>query len=242
MRNFSLWNKTLNLKLIWLLFSKSDSLWVAWMHNHYLRQGSFWNAPIRTASFWIWKTMLSLRPLARRFLWCDVSDGQSSSFWFDHWLDLGPLIDVVGQDGPQLMGIPIESRVSDAGTSRGWRLPPSRTRNQSLAAVRDCLLRTPLPSSVEHSDCFEWIVPGSATTIFSSALTWDHLRPRVPRPPWHTGVWFKGCIPKHAFHFWVVILNRLPVRDRLVRWGLEVSDKCLLCTQNIDSGSSLLVV
>ncbi|CAG7889416.1 unnamed protein product [Brassica rapa] len=108
--------------------------------------------------------MLSLRPLARRFLRCDVSDGQSSSFWFDHWLDLGPLIDVVGQDGPQLMGIPIESRVSDAGTSRGWRLPPSRTRNQSLAAVRDCLLRTPLPSSVEHSDCFEWIVPGDTAS------------------------------------------------------------------------------
>lgn len=107
LRNFSLWNMTLNLKLIWLLFSKSDSLWVAWMRNHYLRQGSFWNAPIRTASSWIWKTMLSLRPLTRRFLRCYVSDGQSSSFWFDHWLDMGPLIDVVGQDGPQLMGIPI---------------------------------------------------------------------------------------------------------------------------------------
>lgn len=63
----------------------------------------------------------------------------------------------------------------------------------------------------------------------------------MPRPPWHTGVWFKGCIPKHAFHFWVVILNRLPVRDRLVRWGLEVSDKCLLCTQNIETRDHLFL-
>lgn len=232
LRNFSLWNKTLNLKLIWLLFSKSDSLWVAWIRSHYLRHDSFWNTPLRTVSSWIWKAMLSLRPLAKRFLRCDVSNGQSASFWFDHWFDLGPLIDLVGNNGPQLMGIPIDSKVSEAYDSRGWRLPPARTRNHSLAAIRECLLRTPIPLQDALADCFDWIIPGSETTTFSSALTWDHLRPRAARTSWSKIVWFKGCVPKHAFNFWVAFLDRLPVRDRLVRWGLEVSDRCLMCSQS----------
>lgn len=68
LRNFSIWNKTLALKLIWLLFSKSDSLWVAWMRHHNLRDYSFWSAPNSATGSWIWKSLLSLRPLAQRFM------------------------------------------------------------------------------------------------------------------------------------------------------------------------------
>ncbi|XP_013651351.1 uncharacterized protein LOC106356058 [Brassica napus] len=53
LRNFSLWNKTLNLKLIWLLFSNSDSLWVAWMRKHNLKDHRFWSAPAMATSSWI---------------------------------------------------------------------------------------------------------------------------------------------------------------------------------------------
>lgn len=211
------------------------------MRSHYLRQVSFWNVPMRPTSSWIWKSMLSLRPLARRFVRCVVSNGQSFSFWFDSWLDLGPLIDLVGHEGPQLMGIPIDSRVSDAYDSHGWRLPPSRTRNQRLAAVRDSLLRTPVPNPSDPPDCFDWIIPGSATTNFSASLTWDHLRSRSPRVPWFRIVWSKGCIPKHAFNFWVALLDRLPVRDRLVRWRVEVSDRCLFCSQGIETRDHLFL-
>lgn len=68
LRNFSLWNKTLNLKLIWLLFSKSDSLWVAWMRKHNIREHSYWNAPASVNNSWIWKVLISLRPFAMKFL------------------------------------------------------------------------------------------------------------------------------------------------------------------------------
>ncbi|CAN7002699.1 unnamed protein product [Brassica rapa subsp. trilocularis] len=29
------------------------------------------------------------------------------------------------------------------------------------------------------------------------------------------------AIPKHAFRTWLIILNRLPTRDRLREWGLD---------------------
>lgn len=42
-KRFSVWNATLCLRLIWLLFSNSGSLWVAWQHHHHkLDSYSFW--------------------------------------------------------------------------------------------------------------------------------------------------------------------------------------------------------
>ena len=77
----------------------------------------------------------------------------------------------------------------------------------------------------QHS-CHESFTSSSCVCKISKiSLTWDH--------PWSKIVWFKGCIPKHAFNFWVAFLNRLPVRDRLIRWGLEVSDRSVLRAQRL---------
>lgn len=53
---------------------------------------------------------MALRPIAK----CFVANGQVANFWFDHWNDLGPLIDFVGVDGPRKLGINITSTVVDA--------------------------------------------------------------------------------------------------------------------------------
>lgn len=37
-------------------------------------------------------------------------------------------------------------------------------------------------------------------------------------------------MPKHAFNFWTANLDRLPVKTRLVSWGLDISISCLLCS------------
>ncbi|XP_010490042.1 PREDICTED: uncharacterized protein LOC104767758 [Camelina sativa] len=39
-RRFTEWNTALNLKLIWLLFTASGSLWVAWQKSHYLHNSA----------------------------------------------------------------------------------------------------------------------------------------------------------------------------------------------------------
>lgn len=36
-------------------------------------------------------------------------------------------------------------------------------------------------------------------------------------------------MPKHAFICWLTIMNRLPTKDRLLKWGLNVDVMCLLC-------------
>lgn len=50
-----------------------------------------------------------------------------------------------------------------------------------------------------------------------------------PTVPWYNFIWFKSGIPKHDFHAWISVRDRLPTRDRLRSWGMSVPSACLLC-------------
>ncbi|KAL1192898.1 putative ribonuclease H protein [Cardamine amara subsp. amara] len=43
LRRYEVWNNTLCLRLVWLLFSQGGSLWVAWHQHHSLKNMSFWS-------------------------------------------------------------------------------------------------------------------------------------------------------------------------------------------------------
>ena len=38
-------------------------------------------------------------------------------------------------------------------------------------------------------------------------------------------------VPKHAFIAWMVVFNRLPTKDRMNKWGIELECCCSLCKQ-----------
>lgn len=120
LKDLLVWNKVFALKLIFLLFSKSDSLWVAWCRSCKLKRSSFWSLSVKSGGSSMWKQILKLRPLARGFLNCDLGDGKLCKFWWDSWTPFGPLIDFVGQEGPRLMGVPKMATVSDTITGAGW--------------------------------------------------------------------------------------------------------------------------
>ncbi|CAN7105201.1 unnamed protein product, partial [Brassica rapa subsp. narinosa] len=187
LRDFSLWNKALILRLVWLLFSNSGSLWVAWNREHRLKRTNYWLAETRQTHSWIWKALLSLRPLARLFLGCKIGNGLSASYWCDDWLPLGPLIHFIGDDGPCKMGIPIRATVAEGCRNGLWRLPSSRycclcgqqqeTRDHlflhcSIAGQLWSMvlprLGTPTVTFPEWSDLIQWLL--SPTSGLSSTL------------------------------------------------------------------------
>ena len=63
---------------------------------------------------WIWRKLLKLRDIACQFLRIEVKDGLDTFFWHDNWLHLGKLIDITGPAGPNLLGIPLNAKVTDA--------------------------------------------------------------------------------------------------------------------------------
>lgn len=86
------WNKVLALKLVWLIFSENFSLWSSWIRVNMIGSNDFWTLDVRRHDSWIWKSICSLREVARQFLVCEIGSGITASFWQDSWTSLGPLI------------------------------------------------------------------------------------------------------------------------------------------------------
>ncbi|KAG7547383.1 F-box domain [Arabidopsis suecica] len=239
LRRLGIWNSTLCLKLVWLLFSGSGSLWVAWHHHHHIKGKSFWSLNPSTKDSWNWRSLLNLRPLAERFVQCKLGNGRLASFWFDSWCPLGPLIKYFGVDGPSLLRLPIHCSVADAWDDNGWILPPSRSlRALPLIDLLDSV--TPVFSSLEE-DSYFWVIQGIKFNRFPTAITWESTRPRTTTKDWATSVWFKGATPKHAFTMWTAQLQRLPTRARLASWGLPIPSTCCLCSIHEETHEHLLL-
>ncbi|KAG7632554.1 Reverse transcriptase zinc-binding domain [Arabidopsis suecica] len=131
LRWFSEWNTTLNLKLVWWLFSGGGSLWVDWHRYHHLQGlgdasvSKFWTSQELVSDSWNWKCLLRLRPLAERFLRCNIGNGLTARFWTDNWTPFGPLLIHIGAAGPNRLRIPMEASVADATQGISWGLPVS---------------------------------------------------------------------------------------------------------------------
>lgn len=149
-----------------------------------------------------------MRDLAKQFIRCEIGDGKRASFWFDQWSDFGPLIDYMGIDGPRVMGIPIQSTVSTILNQDGWNFPKRATRSDSVRNIKTTLL-SKRPPNQQKKDLYLWGLGAKDSTRFSSAKTWDSIRPSGNKVTWMGMVWFKNAIPKHSFHFWTTLLNRL---------------------------------
>ena len=64
---------------------------------------------------------------------------------------------------------------------------------------------------------------------YKAAEVWSVIRKRKEKVGWHKLVWFNLNMPKHAFIAWLAMLNRLPTKDRLMVWGMEMEGNCVFC-------------
>ena len=227
LRDFGLWNKTLCLKLLWLLFANGASLWATWMKSNRIKDESVWSCDVDKAKSWTWRALLHLRYLASRFLRAQVGNGRLISFWWDIWTPFGKLIEYFGPDGPRELSIPIQASISAACNSEGWLVRGARS--PAAETLQIFLTTIPLPSLVSENDSFVWHVNDTALERFSVKRTWEVLRHRAPTQPWSSYIWFKGAIPRHSFNMWLAQLDRLPTRARLSQWSTNIPSSCCLC-------------
>lgn len=239
LRDLILWNKTLNLKLIWLLYQENESLWASWCKEHRLKGISLWSIDEEKQGSWIWKSILKLRPVAERFLRCHVGNGRTASFWYDQWTPLGVLISFLGPSGPRALGVPLNSTVADACTPVGWKLRHART--PAAESLQLYLCTVPLPSTSDVSDAYVWEVDNVELEAFSTKRTWESIRNRRERQSWTEIVWYKGAIPSQAFMMWMTHLDRLPTRERIAIWAVNSLDSCCICNVYLESRDHLFL-
>nr|GEW85376.1 hypothetical protein [Tanacetum cinerariifolium] len=62
---------------------------------------------------------------------------------------------------------------------------------------------------------------GAPTPPHVMAICMDNIRPRGDEVGWYGVVWFSQCIPRHAFHLWLVIKRKLKTQDNLRQWDVS---------------------
>ncbi|XP_019095172.1 PREDICTED: uncharacterized protein LOC109130228 [Camelina sativa] len=209
------------------LFSARDSLWADWIRNNKIKDSVFWSIDEKKTTSWTWKSLLHLRPLARRFIRCNVGSGIKASFWFDWWTPFGPLIDFLGDSEPAQTGIPLKGSVANACSMTGWRLRPARSPQAELLHFHLTTLHLPASSIVD--DSYFWRIEDIDLEAFSTKKTWEAIRHRQQPLSWASQVWYKGAIPRHTFMMWIVFLNMIPTRTRLASWGMQIDTTCCIC-------------
>lgn len=91
------------------------------------RRKRFWITQDSTRLSPTVRSMIQLKPLLYDFMRCQVNDGKSSSFCYDYWTLLGPLIEVLGDDVPRILRIREGATVSQASVNGAWFLHPARS-------------------------------------------------------------------------------------------------------------------
>ncbi|KAK1440845.1 hypothetical protein QVD17_06677 [Tagetes erecta] len=73
---------------------------------------------------------------------------------------------------------------------------------------------------------------------FSIHNVWETIRYRSAEVDWYNIVWFTNCIPRHAFHVWLVCRKKLNTQDKMRTWDMNMRC-CPLCVKDMDSHAHL---
>ncbi|XP_022042083.1 uncharacterized protein LOC110944745 [Helianthus annuus] len=189
---------------------------------------------------WGWRKLLAIRNMVRPFIWKSIGSGSETNAWSDIWCDLGPLRKFITPRIIANAGFHLQSSLADIVSPNGqWRWPIAW---YNLFPV----LINLIPPSIRENvrDRLVWKDLEGNTCHFTSWEVWNSIRIHDNKVNWVNMVWFKQCIPKHSFHIWLVIRNKLKTQDRLSVWeaGSETNLKlmcCPLCCFDRDSRDHL---
>lgn len=88
-------------------------------------------------------------------------------------------------------------------------------------------------------DMVKWRSNKGNLVKFNVNRAWKDLRSQEEKVPWNKVVWFSNLIPWHAFIVWLMIHERLPTQDRVLKWHPDKGMKCALCGEVSDSHKHL---
>ncbi|XP_020243287.1 uncharacterized protein LOC109821515 [Asparagus officinalis] len=91
------------LKLIWRLLT-TNTLWTNWINVRYVRGANFWESTSNLLDSGTWKHISSLKGKALNCIRKTIGNGETTSLWFDPWLQEGRIIELLHHLTSQLTG------------------------------------------------------------------------------------------------------------------------------------------
>lgn len=183
----------------------------------------------------MWKKILKTRAIAKGFHRVEVKNGETTSFWNDHWSSMGRLIDVVGERGHIELGIRANETVAEAILIHRRR----NHRSDVLNKVEEELDKVRNEENLMEDIALWKSKEDVYKKNFSSKNTWQMIRQDHTVQEWSRGVWFKHATPKYSFHIWTAMRNRLITCDRILKWNPTINPTCVLCQQSMETRNHL---
>ncbi|KAL0663062.1 hypothetical protein Bca4012_099899 [Brassica carinata] len=232
------WNVACILKLIWLLFFRPDSVWVCWFKEVILKGelSNYWTVRPSNTFSWLVNKLIKARELVYPLLRRRLGNGATTAFWVDNWSPFGNLSNFLNTRSSRL-GIPHSATVASLHCNDRWLLPPARTEDQLALQIHLTTV-----TLVDSDDYYEWEVEGRLRSRYNMGEIYTYLKGPQPLVPWSKVVWSSYGIPRQSFLTWLVLLDRCPTKDRLIRWGIQVNPNCLLCNASHESRNHLFFV
>ncbi|KAJ9536468.1 hypothetical protein OSB04_un000349 [Centaurea solstitialis] len=234
LRKLATWNRAMVAKHLWDVLTSRSTLWVDWIRLHYSQDASLWMVVPKPTWSWMFRKLLELRPLIRRFVVSNIGNGLSTYAWSDRWLDCGALMDCITFRRFARLGFSHNTKVRQVIEVCGNEWPVEWI--QCCGELDHCQIPA---INVTSQDMVQWRRLDGSLGPFTVKDAYTDLSGSLESIRWATPVWFKNCIPKHAFCMWVACHGRLPTQDRLT-WKHEPPDLiCPLCGTCMDSHDHL---
>lgn len=125
-KDLGAWNTACCLRLVWLLFFQSGSVWVAWFKSEVLNGSlsNYWTMNTNPKHSWLANKLLKLRGVVFTWIKVRVGNGRICRFWTDNWSPFGCLQDYIVRGTTSRLGIPLHATLSDLYVDGQWILPP----------------------------------------------------------------------------------------------------------------------
>ncbi|GKE04731.1 uncharacterized protein Tco_1396749 [Tanacetum coccineum] len=135
-------------------------------------------------------------------------------------------------------GFSLDTKVCDTVDNGVWKWPSAWS---DLYHVLNQII-PPILNTTD--DKLTWKDNDGKLNEFSVRIVWDTIRARSEPVTWHHIVWHSFCIPRHAFHLWLVMARKLKTQDKLKQWDIGNSIDlnllcCPLCRTVLDSHQHL---
>lgn len=156
-----------------------------------------------------------------------IGNGITTSFWWDPWLNDGPV--ALREDLPRVMqsGLGEVVSVAEAWNWSGGVWPNLEIFNK----VRG--IGSPL-----NNNSYDKLVWRDVKDYpFSTNRAWKSIREKNGNVKWYNLVWKAPIIPRCSFTSWVVARDRLPTKGRMKNQGIVDDAMCIFCEreeENID--------
>lgn len=201
-------------------FNKVPSIWVQWLYSYWLNQKPFWTSPTPSKCSWSLKKIYEMREEAASYITYKAGIDSRFLLWHDPWANTGILYKQLGPNIVSIMESMNGALLENMLSLRSWQY----TTSNHVAAIE--FRQICATFQWQRNDRISW---DSINHVNISSL-YNFLRlPPAATPAWNNMIWHNYSVPKFSILGWLIMRKRLLTLDRMIRFGMVMENRCILC-------------